>query len=55
MQLQVSIKFFKIYLGSPILGRVTATARGANYGQPINSPSLMRGLSPTLYEQWLGP
>ena len=40
MQLQVSIKFFKIYLGSPILGRVTATARGANkyYGQPITVP-----------------
>ena len=38
MQLQVSIKFFKIYIGSPILGRVTATARGANYGQPITVP-----------------
>ena len=38
MQLQVSIKFFKIYLGSPILGRVTATACGANYGEPITVP-----------------
>ena len=55
MQLQVSIKFFKIYSGSPILGRVTATARGAKLWSAHNSPSLMRGLSPTLYEQWLGP
>ena len=38
MQLQVSVKFFTIYLGSPILGRVTATACGANYGQPITVP-----------------
>ena len=43
-----------IYLCSPILGRVTATARGANYCRPVTVPFTMRdtphhrGLRPLL-------
>ena len=56
-----------IYLASPILGRVTATARAANHWGPVTvplppppHPTMTAGppnrgtMSPTLYEQCVG-
>ena len=56
-----------VYLASPILGKVTATARAANYCGPVTVPlpppppppnkrwtTKPRTMSPTLYEQCVG-
>lgn len=37
IDLYINVYVF-IYLGSPILGRVTATARDANYCRPVTVP-----------------